>query len=366
MKNLLANSLSNRNSSTDSPKNASRLLTALLSCGLPKSGINHRILSGGALLLFAASGILSAQAPKSYSQLKAEHPDWIQVPGQLIRPDCVHQVPSGARIEFGSNGEPTGDVTMKGELIAHYDACPEPAIDTRHLGSEDQHDPGPTGNGWVEASQWEVPLGGSDNIDWMSGYFQVPSFPAENGSLIYLFNGIQPTGGNWILQPVIQYGDNGAFGGDYFVVASWLVGPKGSGIVYVSTPQPASPSDVIFGITEQTGVSGAPPNQTDSYFVDGYNENTGQPSALNVNVSGLHWVWAFAGVLEAYNVTSCSQYPGWGLNHFATTQVAHGYPAFKYEKTEGFYGAQYNYGDGGGPQCNFKVSVSGNKSTLYY
>ena len=66
----------------------------------------NRILCGAAAFLFAASGILSAQATKSYSQLKAEHPGWMQIPGRLIRPDCVHQIPSGAQLEFGSDGNP--------------------------------------------------------------------------------------------------------------------------------------------------------------------------------------------------------------------------------------------------------------------
>jgi len=323
-----------------------------------KSVINHRILTSAALFLFGVSGILNAQTAKSYSQLKAEHPGWIQIPGELIRPDCVHQVPSGAQIEMGSDGQPNGDVTLKGELIAHFDACPEAAIDTRHLGSQGMQDPG-TGNGWVEASQWELSLAATDNIDWVSGFWHVPTFPAEGGALIYLFNGIEPSGGGWILQPVLQYGNNGAFGGDYFVVASWFVGPKGSGIAVVSTPQPASPGHLIFGITQQTGVSGVFPNTTLTYLVDGYNENTGQPSAINVNTTGLHWVSAYAGVLEAYNVTSCSQYPGSGLNHFYQTLVAHGYPSVDYLTPEEFFGAQYG---NGGPECGFSVSVSGNGS----
>jgi len=176
-----------------------------------KSVINHRILSSAALFLFAASGILSAQTGKSYSQLKAEHPNWVQIPGKLMSPDCVHQVPNGARVEFGDNGEPNGDVTMNGQVIAHYDPCPEAGIDTRHLGHSKQ-EPG-AGSGWVETSQWELSLGSSDNIDYMFGYWYVPSAPKDNGALIYLWNGIEPTGGNWVLQPVLQYGPGSKNGG---------------------------------------------------------------------------------------------------------------------------------------------------------
>jgi|SRR5579872_259986 hypothetical protein len=345
MKNQKANSLFHHHSSTAaSAKKTSGLvlLTALL-------------LVGG--------GILNAQATKSYAQLKAEHPGWIQAPGRLMHPDCVHVVPSGAQIEVGSDSKPSVDVKMNGELFAHYDPCPEQSIDTRHLGSQGGQSPNPSGygDGWIEASQWELSLGSSDNIDLLQGFWHVPNPPAESGALVYLFNGISPTGAQWILQPVVQWGDNGSFGGDYYSVASWFVGPGNFAVV--STPQAANPSDYIFGDVQQTGVSGVGGQQTLTYFVDGYNETSGQPTPLYVTTpAGLHWVWAYAGVLEAYNVTSCSQFPGSGLNHFSQTNVAHGYPRVKYLTPEGFYGAQYDYFGSGGPQCHFSVSVSGNGS----
>jgi hypothetical protein len=329
-----------------------------------KSVISHRILSSAALFLFAASGVLSAQTGKSYSQLKAEHPGWIQIPGRLIRPDCVHEVPSGARVEFGDNGEPTGDVTMNGKVIAHYDSCPEESIDTRHLGPQGGSSPNPSGygDGWVEASQWELSLGASDNIDDLYGNWHVPSPPAESGALVFLFNGVEPVGGGWIMQPVLQWGDNGSFGGNYYTFASWLVGPQNSGIAYVSTPYVVSTGDYLLGITQQNGVT----DSTLYYFINAHDTTTNESSVLNIYSKGLHWVWAFAGVLEAYSVTSCSQYPPNDVSHFYQTGIAHGYPAFDFYKTQKFYGAEYDYFGRGGPQCNFSVSISGTTSTLNY
>ena len=60
----------------------------------------NRILYG-TMFLFGVSGILSAQAtlrPQTYHDLTGAHPDWVQVPGKLMRADCVHEVPNGARI----------------------------------------------------------------------------------------------------------------------------------------------------------------------------------------------------------------------------------------------------------------------------
>jgi hypothetical protein len=309
------------------------------------------------------------EATKSYSELKAEHPGWMQIPGRLIRPDCVHQVPNGARIEFGSDGNPTGDVKLNGKVIAHYDSCPEESIDTRFLGSQGDHSPNPSGygNGWVEASQWELSLASTANIDDFYGYWYVPGPPSEGGALVFLFNGVEPTVGGWIMQPVLQWGNNGNWGGDYYSSASWLVGPEGTGIAYYSTPYVVSSGDYLLGITQQNGVT----DSTLSYFVNAHDDTTGTSSVLDVTSQGLHWVWAFAGVLEAYYVTSCSQYPsplggGPKETHFRKTGVAHGYPAFDFYSKQKFYGAEYDYFGSGGPQCNFSASVSGTTSLLTY
>lgn len=321
-----------------------------------KSKTSNRVLCGAAALLFAASTLMGAQSTKSYDQLKAEHPGWMQIPGKLIRPDCVHQVPSGAQIDLDRDGQPTGDIKMNGQVIAHYDSCPEQSIDTRHFGSQSEHDPGPTGNGWVEASQWELSLGASDDISFLAGYWHVPSPPNADGALVYLFNGIEPSGGGWIMQPVLQWGNNGGFGGNYYVFASWLVGPQGSGIAFVTNPMNVNVGDLLTGVNAQNGVSG----NTLSYFVTVADGALGEQTTLNFTSQNLHWVWAYAGVLEAYNVTSCSQFPPNDVSHFYQTQVAHDYPANKFLDPEGFYGSEYDYFGNGGPQCNFSVSVTGN------
>jgi hypothetical protein len=312
----------------------------------------NRVLATMAAFLFVTSAIASAQVEKTYSQLKAEHPGWVQVPGALASPDCVHQIPTGAKVD-ASDGPTSGDVTLNGQVIAHYDSCAEASIPTRHL----VQDPG-TGNGWVEASQWDVSLKSLDNIDYLYGYWTVPSIPKTYGALIFIFNGIEPSGGAWIMQPVLQYGDNGAFGGNYWVLASWLVHSNTD--YFVSSPIGVNPGDTIAGAVWQTSISGG----TLGYDIAGTDRTTNQSSILSLTATGYHWVWAYAGVLESYNVTSCSEFPGGSSGHdaFVKTHVYHGYPYLDY-LTPKFYSAEYNYG---GPSCNFKVTVSGSSSTLYF
>jgi hypothetical protein len=105
----------------------------------------------------------------------------------LIRPDCVHEIPKGARVEIGKDGDLTGDVTLNGILITHYDACPEKAVITRQGARtqgvaqvQQQAQQEETGNGWVEDDEWNAPVGGSDNIDFMGSNWTVPEYPLSD------------------------------------------------------------------------------------------------------------------------------------------------------------------------------------------
>jgi hypothetical protein len=321
--------------------------------------IHHHVLFSVTMLLFS-SGMLNAQANTHTSKAAMEHPGWVQIPGELIRPDCVHEVPNGAKVEFGQNGQATGDVTLNGAVIAHYDACSEAAVSTRHpqstlAASTKGHGQTPYINGWVEASQWDVSLKSGDNVDLMDGLWYVPSNPSENGGLIYLFNGIEPTTENWILQPVLQYGVGYAGGGNYWAIASWLVGPN---YVFHGPLETVSPGNLIFGYTEMTGASGS----THDWRVEAYDETTGANSWITIGFSGLQWNWAFSGVLEAYDIGSCSQLPSSDYAYFEDSSVYHGFPSYDYISPQGWYGAIYQTG---GLKCGFGV-YAGNTTVLYF
>jgi hypothetical protein len=122
----------------------------------------------------AVSGLstYSIAQEQSASQATIDHPDWVHVPGELIRPDCVHEIPNGAKVEI-ENGQITGDVTLNGAFIAHYDVCPEDALMTRprhgYSGNAGGLPCSSCAGGWVEASQWNPSLSSNDNIDLLYG-----------------------------------------------------------------------------------------------------------------------------------------------------------------------------------------------------
>jgi hypothetical protein len=307
--------------------------------------------------VFPLSRNCFAQPQITSNEATLDHPGWAQIPGELIRADCVHEIPNGARVEVDNDGQISGDVTLNGRLLAHYDRCSEDPVVTRPRGRTENlaNSPG-TGNGWVEASQWDVPLSSTDNLDYMAGIWTVPSNPSSNGALIYLFNGIEPLERSWVLQPVLQYGRSNAGGGNYWAIASWLV--SSNGYAFHSPLGTVRPGDSIFGYTRMTTTSGS----TQYWGVVADDTTTGLSAWITASSSGLHWTWAFAAVLEAYNVTSCTQFPSNGRAVFSNSVVDHGFPSYTGISPQGWYQAVYSYG---GPSCGFSV-VPGNESILNF
>ncbi len=264
----------------------------------------------GGLSVSGLSTYANAQA-QSASQAVIDHPKWAQLPGVLIRPDCVHEIPKGARVEIGKDGNLTGDVTLKGELVAHYDSCSEPAVITRQSaatqGAATQSavkSEATTGSGWVEDDEYNAPLTSSDNIDFVGGNFTVPSYPSERngGQIIYLSNGIDPASHKWFLEAALQYGYNGAFGGNYYSISTWLIGTSA---VYYTAPEVVLPGDSLTAYTEMTGKSGS----TTYWDITIVDNRSGAYSDGSYWVSGQHWTWAYAGILQAYYVSPALSFP---------------------------------------------------------
>jgi hypothetical protein len=102
-----------------------------------------------------------------------------------------------------------------------------------------------------------------------------------------------------IYQPVLQWGNNNLFGGNYWVVASWYADGQG-GQAFHSQPVQVNVGDVLVGIMTLTGQS--PAGCSYSCEFQGI-ANTGLPIQ---NVEELTWC---VQTLECYSLTKCSDYP---------------------------------------------------------
>jgi len=301
----------------------------------------------GGLALSCLSSYASAQA-QNVSEAVAEHPNWAQLPGELIRPDCVHEIPKGSRVEIGKAGNLTGDVTLNGALIAHYDSCPEQGIVTRQSAATPTaaKPEVATGNGLVEDDRYNAPLSASDNIDYLAGNWTVPAYPSEAGEqLIYLSNGIEPASHKWILEATLQYGYNGVWGGSYYSISAWLASTS---VAYYSAPEFVLPGDSLTGYTNMTGEAGS----TTYWDVVIADNSSGAYSGSSYWVSGQHWTWAYAGILQAYNLSACAEFPANGREVFSDSVVAHGFPYYAEINYPNWKGAIAGYG---GPSCRFAV-----------
>jgi len=304
-----------------------------------------------AVMFSIASGV-QAQTREPATISLQQHAGWVQVPGALVRPDCVYEVPKGAQVDE------SGDVILNGAVVAHYEDCPEAPIRTRPLAHVAPHfvdSPG-TGNGWVEAVQEEVSLSSGDNIDKITGTWTVPNAPKDTGGLAYIFNVLAPTTEDLIIQPVLQYGATtagGLIGGNYWVIASWLVGKN----AYHSGGETVNPGDTISGEIYINSISSGKIN----WEIKAKDTTTGAYSDLGAWSSGYTWNWAFSGVLEAYGITTCGELPNSSDTAFKDTKVYHGYPSFD-SVTASWFGAIYSYG---GPSCGFSATP-GSSNTLYY
>ena len=152
------------------------------------------------------------------------------------------------------------------------------------------------GEGWIVNSGWSNNTG--NPITSFSTTWIVPAPPTtQSGQLIYLFNGIQNSA--MIYQPVLQWGNNGAFGGNYWVVASWYADGQ-SGAAYHTQPVQVNPGDVLVGIMTLTNQSGT------SFDYNCEFQGIAQTSLPFQNIPELGWCCE---TLEAYWLSKCSDYP---------------------------------------------------------
>ncbi|KAJ7466580.1 hypothetical protein B0H11DRAFT_2307187 [Mycena galericulata] len=149
----------------------------------------------------------------------------------------LHQVSSGSRIaHVGSEihvFDPNGTVM---NVIT-----PGPATRTSAAVTPEE-------TGWVTYANWlntGTPIG-SFGTTWT-----VPPVPATwHGQTLFLFNSIEPSTFDAIMQPVLQYGGSAAGGGEFWAVATWyLYGDN----TFFTTPIAVNPGQVLNGGIQLVG-----------------------------------------------------------------------------------------------------------------
>jgi hypothetical protein len=259
-----------------------------------------------ALFALAATGCSGAtEGNEAITQGGPPGPGYIQLPGGVaMHASCVRELAEGEVMEDD------GVYRMDGSLKESLPACAYPRQDTMAqpevpaLGV-----PAPFKNGWIENAHWTSSgSAGSHAVQNLSATFDVPkSPPTYDGQLIYLFPGLENIPTTYIAQPVLQFGNNGIFGGGNWTIAAWMVSKQGGH----SAARTVAAGDTIGGYINYLGSC----NAKGCLWQVGVKNVRADLTYLTFTYRTSHRpTFLLGGVLEIYRVSSCSQLPGSSIN----------------------------------------------------
>jgi hypothetical protein len=151
-------------------------------------------------------------------------------------------------------------------------------------------------SGWITYASW-LNRTGKPVTSFTTTWAVPPAPTAYTGQTLFMFNSIEPTSGNAILQPVLQYGSSAAGGGNYWAVASWYV--VGSQAYYSSLVKVSVGQSLI-------GVINFVSKTTKKFnYSCAFTGISGTDFSIN-QIPQLTWCTE---TLEVYGVTQCSQFP---------------------------------------------------------
>ena len=221
--------------------------------------------------------------------------------GELPRA-CVHEIPAGA-------------VVSRDRVVSLPDgrSFKLPVCDTPPVRSSGPL-LAPTVNQYLEyvfapvdtVNQW------NHSFETIWAKWVVPNAPANSyssGKVYYTFPGLEPGAANLIVQPVLQYGNNRGFGGNYWSIASWVCSKGAPGYTCThSVPRTVSTGDTIIGWAYPQSCVGS----SCTWVVNTKSVAQNFTTTLYSGAPQRMW-YAFGGAVEVYNLTSCSDFPASGV-----------------------------------------------------
>jgi len=249
-----------------------------------------------ALVLISIGGVLGTANAQSPAQQATSNAPWapyvpegyVPAPGgYFVHSSCIHTVPSGAVVDID------GNASVNGMSLPHNDPCPYPRIKNGSTG----HPPG------MHNYMYTQQPAGPPAWTAVSTNQYVPPNPVNNdGQLVYYWNGLQDTGNLFVLQPVLQWGGDNGFGGEFWQIASWLVWSDGN---YTRTNAvQVTAGDYLDYDIEVVSVSG----DTVTFDIRATDVTTNQVRTLSVQESGSEVtgkMFVIPAALEFYTAPNC-------------------------------------------------------------
>lgn len=257
--------------------------------------------------------------------------EYVPTPSGWFHPSCLIEVAHGERLQSdGSIARSDGRIrTPPACAYARYDrmgAEVTAAGVNGDLGSHAKPSQAPAGvvpQGCPVGSFCWAAYGENNTVGavaFLHATWFVPSPPTlQTSQVLYYFPGLSPLSGTIILQPVLAWGQPEAPG---WSIASWNCCPGNN--VHHGPFASVNPGDElrgdVFGSNCSGGVCGHWQIFTGTVW-------GGAQSIFETDSQGSILNWAFGGVLEAYQVASCNQYPASGSVSFRNISV------WKYDNT---------------------------------
>jgi hypothetical protein len=223
--------------------------------------------------------------------------DYVATPAGWYHRSCVHEIENASRVDKD------GLVTRRDGTTYQIPKCLY-RVYAAQPGTEPLS---PADTGWIEYAYSSQPPGAS--YQQLNGSWTVPVRPLAPYSgvqVYYAFPGIESSAPAFILQPVLQYGYNGDFGGSNWEMASWHC-DTGPGCTH-STPVIVSAGDAMYGSVASSNCLGG----SCVWTVTVQDATTGQRSVGTWTDTPNYW-WAAGGAVELRGsptgLTSCDQYP---------------------------------------------------------
>ena len=284
--------------------------------------------------------------------------------GVLMHGDCLHQIPDGAVVHADWS------VTLNGAKIAQYGTCTHKKYRYRHKSSTLSL-PGPDSTGYVFfpfEESFETMFTHMNTGSWI-----VPPNPVGNhGQVLYFFPSLESD--TAILQPVLQWGQICWAGGRCagtptgWTYANWWVtssDPQEGPPAFVSISKPASAGDNFYATFDLGPVF---------WYIQVNDTDKGTSTLSSIETDSNPFHIASGGALEAYGVTTCSDFPsgssGWtyfsrpvlyqGPNYWTRDIVLNNWSSINWTTS--------GYLDLGEPVCNFagsNVDAVGNTTIDY-
>lgn len=256
--------------------------------------------------------------PQENTALAEGDSDWVRTPAGILHRTCVHEIPRGAvlgrervvrRHDGSSYTLPACKYAARWTVPGRLSSRPpsgDVGPNTPPVGAPD---------GWIE---YTLSVNNPTTYRQLSAAWHVPNTPVNSvytGKIYYTFPGLQSSieTGAYILQPVVQYGFNNQFGGNYFAAANWYCDSNGAANCYHGTPMVVSAGDLINGSIVASNCSGSQCTWT----VTTQDATSGQQIADNFD-SDLNFPYAVGGAVEAYGLTRCNDFPGQTPNYLTS------------------------------------------------